>query len=163
MTETKSAGNQRWGAEPLRVGGELHIPYVQHYSTLAHTGSYGSEPFQPFNTNGLTDSKTSEHLCWILSVLWGTGRWRESKGERQKNRTELGMIQQRWNRQSRSLFLCSLVMHDTLISNALIFSMTLLFMVTFCVNLLFLFICQSKMKVTLSIYTAQKSHSLPMH
>lgn len=30
--------------EPLRFSGELHVPYVQHYSTLAHTGYYRGEP-----------------------------------------------------------------------------------------------------------------------
>lgn len=100
--------------EPLRLSGELHIPYVQHYSTLAHTGSYGAEPFQPFNTNGLKENKASEHLYYIPSILWEPGRWWESwwetdmeKGKRQKNRTLNG---------HQDLFLCSLNMHDTLIS-----------------------------------------------
>lgn len=34
--------------EPLRFTGQLHVPYVQHSSTLAHASYYRGEPFQPF-------------------------------------------------------------------------------------------------------------------
>lgn len=40
----------------------FYIPYVQYYSTLARIGSCGGEPFKPFNTNRLTDSKHLHYL-----------------------------------------------------------------------------------------------------
>lgn len=37
------------------LNGQYHIPYVQHYSTLAHISSCGGDSLQPFTTNRLTD------------------------------------------------------------------------------------------------------------
>lgn len=67
--------------EPLRFSGELHVPYVQHYSTLAHAGYYRSEPFQPFNTNWLTESKTSEELYYMLLCEKQEGGGSDSKSQ----------------------------------------------------------------------------------
>lgn len=56
--------------EPLRHGGELHIPYVRHYSTLAYSGSCGGSPFHPFDTNGMTKNRSMVHC----SVFWPSQR-----------------------------------------------------------------------------------------
>lgn len=68
---------QRSGAESRLIFiGQLHIPYVKHYSTLTRTSSCGAKPFQLVITNGLTDS---EHLDDILSVSRETEHWWESR------------------------------------------------------------------------------------
>ncbi len=97
-TETKEMRGKVQRAPETRCG-ELHIPYVQHYSTLSQMGSCGGEPFQPFHTNGLTESRTSEHLYYILSVLWETGLWWEWKRETdmEKNKRQKKESWERFN------------------------------------------------------------------
>lgn len=132
---------RRW--DSIRLSREQHIPYVKLYSALAHMGSYGGESFQPFNTNGLTESKTSEHLRYILSVLWEKGRLWESEWETDM---EKGKRQKNWagrvgNDSTHNQKLCSFVLslcmtHSYLMHNSWTFSM-MSFMVTLCQPFLF--------------------------
>lgn len=81
----RQKNSKAWCREPLILSGQLHIPYVKHYSTLAHTGSCGGKPFQLVNANGLTDS---EHLHDIPSVWWETEHWWESHWETDMKKTD---------------------------------------------------------------------------
>ena len=120
-------GNQRLGAESLW---DPVASYIFHMSSITqHRLAPVPMGVNPFNHSTLMgwQSKTSEHLDYIPSVWWETGRrweakWKtDTEKDKRQKKTELaerGMSQLCWKGQSRPLFLCSLIIHDTHWSNA---------------------------------------------